>query len=166
MPPDLEALWEEHLRAEFDLHDVEATMATMTEDPYVLNLPTLVGGRGKEGVRRFYAEHMIPCLPADTEVVPVSRTVGSDQLIDELVLRFTHDRVIDFMLPGIEATGSRVELPHVVVVNALGDKVHHEHIWWDQASLLVQVGILDADRVPAVGPEAARTLLERTGRGA
>ncbi len=162
--PDLGALWEEHVKDEFVLHDVDATLATMADDPYVHNVPTMVGGVGREGVRTFYTRHMIPKLPGDTQVVPISRTVGTDRVVEELVLSFTHDREIDFMLPGVAATGRRVELPHVVVVKFSGDKIQHEHIWWDQASLLVQVGLLDPAGLPAAGAESARKLLELARR--
>lgn len=159
---DLAARWEEHVNAEFKLHDVEATMATMVEEPYVHNVPTAIGGRGGAGVRRFYSEHMIPRLPADMEVVPVSRTIGADRLVDELIVRFTHDREIDFMLPGVAPTGKRVELPHVAVVGFNAGKISHEHIWWDQASLLLQVGLLPPGHLPVAGPEAAHALIALT----
>jgi carboxymethylenebutenolidase len=108
---------------------------------------------------RFYRRHFVGKMPADTEVVPVSRTVGRDRVVDELILRFTHDRVLDFMLPGVAPSGRRVEVPHVVVMKFRGGKIAHEHIYWDQASVLAQVGLLDPKTLPVSGVEQSRRLL-------
>ena len=158
---DLGAVFDAHVRAEFEQRDVDATMATMVDEPYLNHVPTMTGGVGKEEVRSFYANHFIGRWPADTKVIPVSRTVGSDQVVDELLVSFTHDTEIDVLLPGIAPTGRRVELPHVVVMGFRDGKVTHEHIYWDQASLLVQVGLLDPDGLPVVGVEQARKLLDK-----
>jgi carboxymethylenebutenolidase len=157
---DLGAVFDAHVRHEFEDKDVDATMATMVDEPYVWHVPTMTGGVGGDAVRRFYASDFIGRMPADTEIVQVSRTVDEHQVVDELVLRFTHDIEIPIMLPGIPPTGRRVELPHVVVMRFQDGKVAHEHIYWDQASLLAQVGLLDPERVPAVGAEQARSLLK------
>jgi len=159
---DLGAVFDAHVKHEFVDHDVEATMRTMVAEPYVHNVSTLTGGVGNAGVRRFYKDHFVGKMPADTKVVPISRTVGENQVVDELILSFTHDVVLDFMLPGIPPTGRYVELPHVVVMKFEGDKIAHEHIYWDQASLLVQVGLLDPTHVPVVGAEQARRLRDLT----
>ena len=156
---DLGAVFDQHVRHEFEDKDVEATMKTMTSDPYVWNVPTVTGGIGYEGVQRFYTEKFVGKMPADTKVIPLSRTVGTDQVVDELLLTFTHDREIEFMLPGVPPSGRRVELPHVVVMKFEGDKIAHEHIYWDQASLLVQVGLLDPAKLPVVGVEQTRELI-------
>jgi carboxymethylenebutenolidase len=161
---DLGAIFDEHVRLEFEEKDVEATMKTMTANPYVWNVSTAVGGIGHEGVRRFYSEKFVGKMPEDTEVIPISRTVGRDQVVDELLLTFTHDREIEYMLPGVPPTGSRVELPHVVVMKFQGGKIAHEHIYWDQASLLVQVGLLDQEKLTATGVEQARELLRVSGK--
>ena len=63
------------------------------------------------------------------------------------------------MLPGIPPTGKRVEIPHVVVMKFENGKVAHEHIYWDQASVLVQVGLLDPVNLPVAGVEQAGNLL-------
>jgi len=128
----------------------------------LLHLPTLTGGVGAAAVRRFYSRYFIGKWPADTKVVPVSRTVGRDQVVDELIVSFTHDVPLEFALPGIKPTGKHVELPHVVVMKFENGKIAHEHIYWDQASLLVQVGLLDPKMLPAVGVEQARTLLDKS----
>jgi carboxymethylenebutenolidase len=163
---DLAAVFDEHLRCEFELGDAEATMATMSPDPYLHHVPMLTGGRGHDEVFRFYRDLFIPSWPADTETTPISRTVGADQLVDELIVAFTHDRDMPFMLHGVEPTGCRVELPHVVVIGFEHGKIHHEHVYWDQASLLVQIGLLQPGETPAIGKEQATRLkeLQRAGR--
>jgi carboxymethylenebutenolidase len=157
---NLEATFDEHMRCEFVLCDVEATMLTMTASPHLTHVPTLTGGAGWEGVRTYYREHFVGHWPADTKLIPISRTVGTDQLVDEFVLCFTHDIPMDTMLPGVAPTGKYVELPHVAVVKFDGDKIAHEHIYWDQASLLVQVGLLDPKTLPVTGAEQARKMLD------
>jgi carboxymethylenebutenolidase len=161
-PATLGALFDAHVRAEFVDRDVDATMATMTERPYVNHVPAMTGGHGREAVRRFYADHFIGQWPADTQVRPISRTVGQGRVVDELLISFTHDREMDAILPGVAPTGRRVELPFVVVVGTEGGKVAYEHIYWDQASLLVQVGLLDPEGLPVAGVEEARRLLDPT----
>ena len=159
---ELGAVFDAHVRHEFVDHDVDATMRTMVAEPYLLHLPTLTGGVGAAEVRGFYERYFVGKWPADTKVKRVSRTVGRDQVVDELIVSFTHDVPLDFMLPGIKPTGKHVELPHVVVMKFEDGKIAHEHIYWDQASLLVQVGLLDPKTIPAVGVEQARKLLELT----
>jgi len=159
---ELAATFDAHVKHEFVDQDVDATMRTMVAEPYLLHLPTLTGGVGAAAVRRFYSRYFIGKWPADTKVVPVSRTVGRDQVVDELIVSFTHDVPLEFALPGIKPTGKHVELPHVVVMKFENGKIAHEHIYWDQASLLVQVGLLDPKMLPAVGVEQARTLLDKS----
>jgi len=162
--PDLGAVFDLHVKLEFVDKDVDATMKTMTDNPYVHNVATLWGGQGADGVRHFYTNHFVGKMPADTRVVPVSRTVGEDRVVDELILYFTHDIPIDYMLPGIPPTGKKVALPHVVVMKFEGDKIAHEHIYWDQGSLLAQVGLIDPKKVPVVGAETAERLLEHAAK--
>ena len=159
---DLEALWEAHTRYEFETRDVDATMATMVGDPYVNHVPVMTGGVGQRDLARFYANHFIPTCPADIAMVPVSRTIGADRVVDEMVVSFTHDREIDWMLPGVAPTGRRVEVPLVAVVGFRGNKLYHEHIYWDQASVLVQIGLLDPSGLPVAGAETAHKLLDET----
>jgi carboxymethylenebutenolidase len=156
---DLGALFDAHVAREFVDHDVDATIETMIPEPYVYNVASTIGGFGCQGVRRFYSEHFINQIPKDAKVTPISRTVGKDQVVDELIVSFTHDTQWDYLLPGVPPTGKHVELPHVVVMKFEDGKVAHEHIWWDQASLLVQVGLLDPASLPVVGVEQARKLL-------
>jgi carboxymethylenebutenolidase len=157
---DLAGVLDAHLAAEFQLHSVDATMATMSDEPYLLHVPTSIGGVGRAEVERFYRDYFVSCWPEDLEVLPVSRTVGEDRVVDELIVSFTHTCEIPVLLPGIAPTGRRVRLPHVVVVRFEQGRVASEHIYWDQASLLVQVGLLDPGMLPVRGDEQAVALLE------
>lgn len=151
---------DEHIKCEFEKHDVEATMKTMVKEPYVHHVPALTGGIGYVGVYNFYNDEFINKMPDDTKFVRISRTIGKDQVVDELILSFTHDRELDFMLPRIPPTGKYIELPYVVITKFNRGKIEHEHIYWDQASLLVQVGLLDSQRLPVSGIEQARMLMQ------
>lgn len=159
---DLVALWEEHCRCEFETRDVDATMATMVDAPYVNHIPTMTGGVGHDQLKRFYKYHFIGANPPDTALVPISRTVGTDSLVDEMLFSFTHTAEIDWMLPGIAPTGRRVEVPLVAIVRFRDGKVVHEHIYWDQASVLVQVGLLDPAGLPVAGVETARKTVDQS----
>jgi carboxymethylenebutenolidase len=158
--PGIDAVLDEHLASEFERRDVEATMRTMTSNPYLDHVPVMTGGYGYDEVERFYRHHFIPKWPPDILVQLVSRTVGQDQVVDELIVSFTHDREMDAMLPGVPPTGRFVRLPHCVVVKFEDGKVAHEHIYWDQASLLVQIGLLDPEGLPVTGAEQADKLLD------
>jgi carboxymethylenebutenolidase len=158
-PIDLGALFDAHIAREFVDHDLNATMETMVPEPYVYNVPSMIGGVGSREVRRFYSEHFINQIPKDAKVTTISRTIGKDQVVDELIVSFTHDTQWDYLLPGVPPTGKHVELPHVVVMKFEDGKIAHEHIWWDQASLLVQVGLLDPAGLPVAGVEQARKLM-------
>jgi carboxymethylenebutenolidase len=156
----LQQLWEEHVRHEFATHKTEDTLATMVEDAYVNHIPVLTGGVGKDELREFYSKRFIPQMPPDTEMIPISRTIGHDQLVDEMIFKFTHTIRMDWMLPGIAPTGKRVEVPLVAIVRFRENKLAHEHIYWDQASVLVQLGLLDAATLPVAGVETARKALD------
>src|SRR6195952_4572058 len=159
---DLVALWETHCRFEFETRDVDATMATMVAEPYVNHVPTMTGGVGHDALRRFYANHFIGANPPDFAMTPISRTVGTDRVVDEFVVRFTHTTEIDWMLPGVAATGRTVEIPMIAIVQFQGDKLVHEHIYWDQASVLVQVGLLDPKGLPVTGVDQALKVLDKS----
>ena len=156
----LRQLWEEHMRYEFTTHNTEDTLATMVEDAYVNHIPVLTGGVGRDELREFYSKRFIPQMPPDTEITPISRTIGDDQLVDEMVFTFTHTISMDWMLPGIAPTGKRVEVPLVAIVRFRDGKLAHEHIYWDQASVLVQLGLLDANTLPVAGVESAHKALD------
>jgi carboxymethylenebutenolidase len=157
---DLIRLWEEHTKHEFSTRDTEATLDTMVDDAYVNHVPTMTGGFGKAALREFYSRDFIPSMPPDTTLTPVSRTVGEDQLVDEMIFSFTHTQEIPWMLPGIAPTNRRVDIPLVAIVRFRGDKLAHEHIYWDQASVLKQIGLLPAATLPVFGAETARKVLD------
>ncbi len=159
---DLEALWERHTALEFAARDAEATMTTMVAEPYVNHIPTMTGGVGYSELLRFYKYHFIPTTPPDAKLVPVSRTVGVDRLVDEFVFTLTHDRQVDWLLPGVPPTNKRIEIPMLAVVRFRGDKLYNEHIYWDQATVLVQAGLLDPKLLPVAGVETARKLLDES----
>jgi carboxymethylenebutenolidase len=161
---DLAAVFDEHMAAEFAKRDLDATMATMTDDPHVYHVPVMTGGVGFADVRRFYGQHFIGKWPKDTEITPISRTVSEDQVVDEVVVTFTHDVEMDQLLPAVAPTGRRVRLPVCVVARFDGGRLAHEHIYWDQASLLVQVGLLDSDDLPVTGAEQAENLFDPRAR--
>jgi carboxymethylenebutenolidase len=158
----LNDLWEEHIRTEFSAHAPDEAIATMTANPIVNQVPVLIGGSGRKQVHEFYQKYFLPQIPPDMEMIPVSRTIGQGRVVDEMVVRFTHTIPMDFMLPGIPPTGKRVEMVLVVVVQFDGDKLAHEHLYWDQASVLVQLGLLDSAALPVVGAEGARSVLDRS----
>jgi len=158
---DLVTLWEAHCGYEFVTRDVDATMATMVAEPYVNHIPTMTGGVGHDALKHFYANHFIGANPPDFAMSPVSRTVGADRVVDEFVLRFTHTTEIDWMLPGVAPTGRPVEIPMIAIVQFVGDKLAHEHIYWDQASVLVQIGLLDPKGLPVTGADQARKVIDK-----
>lgn len=156
----LRQLWEQHVQCEFATHNCEDTLTTMIADAYVNHIPALTGGVGGDELREFYSRRFIPQMPPDTEMTPISRTIGNDQLVDEMVFKFTHTISMDWMLPGVAPTGKRVEVPLVAIVRCRDGKVAHEHIYWDQASVLVQLGLVDAGSLPVAGVESARKALD------
>jgi carboxymethylenebutenolidase len=153
---DLTQLWEEHTKYEFDTRDTESTLATMVDDAYVNHVPVLTGASGKPALREFYSRDFIPAMPPDTTLTPVSRTVGTDQLVDEMIFSFTHTQEMPWMLPGIAPTNRHVEVALVAIVHFRDGKLAHEHIYWDQASVLKQLGLLIDPKLPVYGAESAR----------
>lgn len=153
-------LWDEHIKYEFATRNTEDTLRTMMEDAYVNHIPVLTGGVGRNQLRDFYSQHFIPQMPPDTGMTPVSRTVGADRIVDEMVFEFTHTVRMDWMLPGIPPTGKHVKVPLVVIVHFRDGKLAHEHIYWDQASVLAQLGLLDTESLPVAGVESALKVLD------
>jgi carboxymethylenebutenolidase len=141
-PQDLETLWQAHLAGEFLTKDVEATLRTMTDDASVDHVPVHTGGSGKPALRAFYRDVFIPSWPADLKQTPINRVVGHDQIVDEIKLEFTHDRTMDWFLPGVPPTGKKIDITMVVVVQFREDKIASERIYWDQATVLRQIGLL------------------------
>ena len=154
----LAELWQAHMDWEFVGQDAAATVATMTPAAYCNHGPVLTGGSGADQMLAFYRDHFIPRIPADMQMELISRTVGQNRVIDEQVIRFTHDVEMDWMLPGVPPTGKRVEAVFVVVVQFDADgRLAYEHIYWDQATVLVQLGLLDPTDLPVSGVESARS---------
>lgn len=159
-PANLGKVFDKHIKFEFKDKDVGLTMKTMIKEPYVHHVPVLTGGVGYDGVYNFYKNEFVGMMPQDTKITRISRTVGKNQVVDELILSFTHDIEIKSMLPGLRPTGKYVELPHVVIMKFKGNKVAHEHIYWDHASLLTQIGLLDPIGIPIKGIEQSERLKE------
>jgi len=157
-------VFDKHVKFEFEDKDVESTMKTMVKEPYVLHVPVMTGGIGYRNVYNFYKNDFVGKMPEDVKITRISRTVGRNQVVDELILSFTHDIEIKSMLPGIQPTGKYVELPHVVVMKFRGNKIVHEHIYWDQASLLTQIGVLNPIGLPITGVEQSQKLKELSTR--
>ena len=157
----LSSVWDQHVGAEFSAKSADEAVATMTTDSYVNLIPLMLGARGRDEVRDFYANHFVSQLPPDIEIVAVSRTIGEGRVVDEMILRFTHSIRMDWLLPGIPPTGKRVEVPFVAIIQFEGDKIAHEHLYWDQASVLVQLGLLDRT-LPVRGGEIAAQVLNFT----
>lgn len=159
-PEALSALWDDHVKYEFATKDTESTLATMTADAYVNHVPVLTGGIGQDELREFYSRHFIPRMPPDTAITPISRTIGVERLVEEMIFEFTHTIEMDWMLPGLAPTGKHVKVPLVAIVHFHQGKLKHEHIYWDQASVLAQLGLIDATNLPVAGVESAEKVLD------
>jgi carboxymethylenebutenolidase len=155
-------LWETHLEAEFAHKSAEEALETMTNDPRVTIVPTMIGGRGREELHGFYTQHFLNQIPPDIEVVPISRTVGQNRIVDELIIRFTHTIQMDWVLPGVPPTGKRIEFAMAVVVYTEGGRISAENLYWDNASILRQAGLLIDPKLPILGAESARNMLSHT----
>jgi carboxymethylenebutenolidase len=155
-------IFDAHTAAEFQTRDIEATMATMAGAPHVTHVPTMTGGHGRDDVREFYDTWFIGKWPKDTVVTPLSRTIGENGLVDEVIITFTHDIEMPALLPGVPPTGRKVRIPFVVAVGFDSDRIAYERIYWDQASMLVQLGLLDQAKLPVTGAEQTARLLDPT----
>ena len=155
----LSTRWDEHVKYEFATRNTDDTLETMVVDSYVNHVPVMTGGVGHDELREFYSQRFIPQMPPDTAMTPVSRTIGVDRVVDEMVFEFTHTSKMDWMLPGVEPTGKHVKVALVVIVHFREGKLAHEHIYWDQASVLAQLGLIDASTLPVAGVESAEKVL-------
>jgi carboxymethylenebutenolidase len=151
--------WDDHVKYEFATRNTDDTLETMVVDAYVNHVPVMTGGVGHDELREFYSTRFIPQMPPDTAMTPVSRTIGVDRVVDEMVFEFTHSIKMDWMLPGVEPTGKHVKVALVVIVHFRDGKLAHEHIYWDQASVLAQLGLIDTTKLPVVGVESAEKVL-------
>src|SRR5215467_12869932 len=162
-PPEqqaLEKVWEEHLASEFRDKNAETAINTMVDRPSVNHVPVMTGGVGRRQLTHFYDRYFIPQMPPDTQIIPVSRTIGHDRVVDEFVIKFTHSLQMDWLLPGVPPTNKQVEVATVTVIQFQGGKMASERIYWDQASLLVQLGLLDPAKLPVAGVATARKVLD------
>ena len=155
----LSVKWDDHVKYEFATRNTDDTLETMVVDAYVNHVPVMTGGVGHDELREFYSRRFIPQMPPDTNMTPVSRTIGIDRVVDEMVFEFTHTIKMDWMLPGVEPTGKHVKVALVVIVHFRDGKLAHEHIYWDQASVLAQLGLIDATKLPVAGVESAEKVL-------
>lgn len=152
-------VWDAHTASEFAHKNADEAIATMTDHPVLIHVPVNTGATGKEPLRKFYAEIFIPQMPEDAELELLSRTVGGNRIIDEFILHLTHTVRMDWFAPGIEPTGKRLAVPHVGIIAFEGGLIASEHIYWDQATVLKQMGLLDED-LPVLGSEQGARLLD------
>ena len=160
LTPDQQTLlaaWQQHTYAEFVLKDADAALATMSENPYLLMIATGTACVGRAAVREYYANQFLPAIPPDLELESLSQTIGSDRLVEEMVVRFTHTIEMDWLLPTLRPTGQRAEFLIAAVIGFENGRVAHEHIYWDQATLLSQMGVLDHP-LAAAGTGSVRQL--------
>lgn len=159
-PHEMIELFQKHVNAEL-AGDLDTTMATMSDAPHLNHVPTMAGGVGRDGVHAFYRDHLVgKFFPPDVKITSVSRTVGDNHVVEELFISFTHTTAIDWLLPGVAPTGKPIEIAFCVVVGFKDGRISHEHIYWDQAGVLVQVGLLDPKGLPVTGAESARKVLD------
>jgi len=161
---NFERLWDMHTYYEFVERNAPKTMTTMVETPYVNHVPTMTGGVGYDDLARFYKYHFTTVTPTEFELITVSRTIGSDRIVDEMIFKCLHTSEVDYFLPGIPPTGKPLEIAMVGVIAFRGDKLFFEHLYWDQASVLVQLGMLDPTSLPVAGVEVARKVLDPFGQ--
>jgi carboxymethylenebutenolidase len=160
---ELVEVLQQHMYAEFAKKDANAALATMSDNPHVLMVPIATGGRGRDGVYHFYHDYFLAQLPADIRSVPISQVAGKDILVEEAVYQFTHDQAMDWLIPAVPPTGKRVEVAVVGIITFESGKIASEHLYWDHASVLSQLGVIDRTKVPVKGVESPRTLLEWAG---
>jgi hypothetical protein len=135
-------------------------------------MPTLTGGIGFEELEHFYGDFFLQSNPASLQLTLISRTTGADRVVDELYAVFKHEQDMPWILPGVPPTNKWVEIMLISIVALKGGKLYSERVYWDQASVLVQVGLLSAnlvpskarkrgvERLPVVGKDAARRVLD------
>ena len=154
----IDAIFGEHMDAEL-AGDLDKTLATMSENPHIVNVASMIGGEGTDGVRTFYTNRLIgQFFPPDVKFETVSRTYSPERLVDELIISYTHTTEMDHILPGVKPTGKYAEVAFVVIVGIKDGKVSYEHIHWDQGNLLVQIGLINPEGLPLTGAGAVAKL--------
>jgi carboxymethylenebutenolidase len=156
-------VWQQHTYSEFILRDAQAALNTMTDNPYVLMVPIAIGGQGRDGVYNYYHNYFLAQLPGDLVPTPVSQIIADNYIIEESVFSFTHNLLMDWMIPGVPPTGKRVEVAVVGIIKFDNGKIANEHLYWDHGSVLAQLGVIDPAQVPVKGAESARTLVAWSG---
>jgi carboxymethylenebutenolidase len=159
---DMVDLWEKHAAYEFTIRDADLAVSTMVDDARVMHLPTMSGGYGKENLRGYYRNIFIPGIPADTIIEMIARSVGDDHIVDEQIMSFTHDQSVPFLLEGLEPTGKWVEVPLIVVVTFRGNLMESERLYWDQAAVFHQVGLINGSDLPLADFKEVRNYLRET----
>ncbi|WP_217362405.1 nuclear transport factor 2 family protein [Ruegeria arenilitoris] len=154
-------VWEAHTASEFAHKDADKAIATMTDNPVLIHVPVNTGATGREALRKFYAEVFIPQLPGDAELEVITRTVGQNRIVDEFILHLTHSLRMDWFVPGVEATGLRLAVPHVGIIHFEDGLIASEHIYWDQATVLRQLGLIGED-LPILGAQQKDRLIDST----
>ena len=146
------SILEAHVEAEVQ-GNLELTMKTMTPSPHLLNIANMMGGDDYDGVKKFYQDHLVgKFFPPDVKFNRISLTIGKAQIVEELVITFTHTQMVEWLLPKIEPTNKKLKIALVVIAGIEDKKITHEHIYWDQASVLVQLGLLNPEGLPVVLP--------------
>lgn len=160
---DMVELWERHTHYEFACRDADLAVSTMVPEARVMHLPTMSGASGRDALRAYYADVFIPGQPPDTELDLIARSIGDDVLVDECIMRLTHDREVPQLLPGVAPTGVSLEVAFVVIVKFRDSLMLSETLYWDQAQVLRQAGLLSAATLPLPDPSEVSSYL-RTSR--
>jgi carboxymethylenebutenolidase len=135
-------LWLAHLDGEFTNRNEEESLATMVEDASVCHVPTGSGAAGKTILRRYYRDEFIPSIPEDWNITTINRVVTDTCIVEEDKLRFHHTKQMDWFLPSVSPTGKLIEIDIVVFIDFRDGLMSAERIYWDQASVLRQIGML------------------------
>ena len=110
-------------------------------------IPTMVNSKASTDLQQFYTHYLQP-NPNELNARLISRTVGVDRVVDEISLSFQHDREIPWLLPRVPPTKKQVQITLVSIVCIKAGVFAHERVYWDQASVLEQVGLIDSSRTP------------------
>jgi carboxymethylenebutenolidase len=138
---ELERAWEAHKEALLVRRDLAAALAPLAAEPSVVHIPAMTGAAGRPAVERFYADQFLPHMPGDLVLSKISRTVDRWRLVEETTVSFTHDRVLPWLLPGVEPTFRRAEVLAIAVVGFERGRIRSQRVLWDHATLVGQLGI-------------------------
>lgn len=135
-------LWDEHIKGEFMTKDTDLSLSTMVEDASVITVPTGWGGKGKAALRPLYRDEFIPSIPPSWTHTTKNVVATDDCIVEEACINLVHTQQMDWFLPGIPPTNKPIEFDIVLIVQFRDGKMAAERIYWDQASVLRQVGKL------------------------